>query len=313
MSGDPDTQTDRTILKLLGDAPQVWTPLRAEEMSAVDERALCLLTGAALIEQRFAFRLSLIGHATRLEVTARATGEYGIVEAMEPVLREGWELWSAFYREHQAKSDEDRPRFFCEQMAPTSWRLTPEGVQAQQDLADGHTKRVLDFVQKRTAVFYGLVVRGYGKAERIEHARDSSGPNQVEVTNLDELSGPLGGMAAMMQQMFEKMEQGQGTVSESESTQDAKPSQRGRGPDRMNHEQAWRYLSTVQAWASIQQQNEGKPQRLRKRKDAFAREMNISVKDLNAMLAWYRKYHQKGLFPKDPQTLSRDQLGKLFA
>jgi len=314
MSAPQNTQMDQAIVTLLHDAPHMWASVPTDRLSATDERAVRLLTSAALVEQRFEFRLSLIGHPVQLKVTATATGEYGLAEAMEPVLRQAWEPWAEFYREHLTKPADERPRFFCEKTGPTSWRLTPEGVQAQQDLADGHTKRVLDFVQKRTAVFYGLVVRGYGKAERIEQIQAKPAPTQVEVTNLEELSSPLAQVAAMMQQMFERMGQGQGPMSSGEPNAADAKSDNGsrRGPERMCHDQAWRYLSTVQAWATIQQQNAGKPQRQRKRKNTFARELNLSVKDLNAMLAWYRKYHKKGLFPEDPQALSRDQLGELF-
>lgn len=306
---------DEAIVNLLREAPHAWGALPADDMTATDERALYPLTSAAIIEQRLMFRVALIGHPTQLEVTATATGEYGLVEAMEPVLRQAWELWAKYYRDHRKRPAEERARFFCEQTGPTSWRLTPEGMQAQQDLADGHTKRVLDFVQKRTAVFYGLVVSGYGKAERVEQTRAKPVPQQVEVTNLDELSGPLSHVAAMMQQMFERMGHDQGPTSFGEPNGAGAKGDNGsrRGPDRMSHDQAWRYLSTVQAWAAIQQQNAGKPQRQRKRKNTFARELNLSVKDLNAMLAWYRKYHKQGLFPEDPQALSRDQLGELFA
>lgn len=59
--------------------------------------------------------------------------------------------------------------------------------------------------------------------------------------------------------------------------------------------------------------NKGKPQRERESKKAFARKQGITVQSLDAMLAWYRKYQKQGVFPEDPQTLSRDELNKRFA
>jgi hypothetical protein len=81
----------------------------------------------------------------------------------------------------------------------------------------------------------------------------------------------------------------------------------------MHPDHAWRYLSTVQAGAEVQRQNRGKPQRQRESKQSFTRKQGISVRDLDAMLAWYRKYQKQGCFPDDPQTLTRDQLDELFA
>ncbi|MBI1367147.1 MAG: hypothetical protein GC162_00685 [Planctomycetes bacterium] len=302
---------DDAILKLLSEAPSCWTPLEVNTLTAVEERTLQRLTGAALVERRFTVRLSLIGHPIRLDVTATATGEYGLVEAMEPVLRQACELWADFYKENSTTGPGDKPRFFCEQTQPHQWRLTSEGVQAQQDLTEGHAKRVLDFVQKRTVVFYGLMVRGYGRAERIELSQQPQPPAQVEVINMSEVSGPLAQMAAMMEQLFTKLD---AAKQSSADTADTPSAERGtRGPQRMHPHHAWRYLSTVQAWAEVQRQNKGKPQRQRESKRLFARKQGISVHELNAMLAWYRKYHKLGQFPADPQTLTRDQLDKLFA
>ncbi|MBI1367089.1 MAG: hypothetical protein GC162_00395 [Planctomycetes bacterium] len=301
---DPE---DSAILNLLSGAPQRWTSLEADAMTSVEERALQQLTGAALVERRFSVRLSLIGHPVRLDVMTTATGEYGLGEAMEPVLRRAWELWKDFYHEHSATAPEGKLRFFCEQTEPQQWQLTPEGVQAQQDAADGQTKRVLDFVQKRTAVFYGLTVRGYGRAERIEQNQQQQSPTQVEVTNMGEVSGPLSQMATMMEQFFEKLD------TAKQPADDMGEKRGTRGPQRMNPNHAWRYLSMVQAWTEVQRQNKGKPQRQRESKQSFARKQGISVRDLDAMLAWYRKYQKQDCFPDDPQTLTRDQLDELFA
>jgi hypothetical protein len=86
-----------------------------------------------------------------------------------------------------------------------------------------------------------------------------------------------------------------------------------RGPDRMSLDEAWEYLTTVQGWYTVQQRN--KPRRLdnRIRKVQFAEQEGITVADLNARLAWYRKYRAQKAFPGDPRTVSKGELEKLFA
>jgi hypothetical protein len=97
------------------------------------------------------------------------------------------------------------------------WRLTDQGALARQDIAAGNPKVVLDFVQKRTAVFFGKIVPGHGRAERVQEIRQAETPSKVEITNLHELSGPLKDMVTAMQSAFEKMATGGGQMA-SETT-----------------------------------------------------------------------------------------------
>lgn len=315
---------DETILELLRHAPRRWTPLESDTLTADQEQALKLLTAAGLIERRFAIRLSLIGHPTRLKVTATATGEHGIAEAMAPVLQKAWDLWSEFYRDGEAGPPEERPRFFCEKTAPESWRLSQQGALALADLEAGEQQRVLDFVHRRPPVFAGRVVPGEGRAERIEQTDEKqtqSAPSQVEVTNLSELSEPLQQMQTLMQRMFEQMaanerrQAGAGSTansapSASHEPTPAKPAKRG--PARLPLEQAWRYLTIVQEWEGIQEQNKKRPLRDRYQKVQLAEKHGIKVKDLDAMLSWYRKNRRAGLFPEDPRTMSKGELEESF-
>jgi len=208
---------DDAILRLLRDAPQRWDNLEADTLTATEQNALKLLTAAGLVERRFSVRLSLIGHPVWIEVTATATGEYGLVEALKPALRKAWDTWADFYREHRDGPAEEGPTFFCVQTAAEMWRLTEQGTLARQDVAAGNPKVVLDFVQKRTAVFFGKIVPGHGRAERIQEVRRVPTPSKVEIANLHELSGPLKDMVATMQNAFEKMAAGGGEVA-SEAT-----------------------------------------------------------------------------------------------
>jgi len=189
----------------LGDAPERWSELDAESLTATEQEALRLVTAAGLVERKFSFRLLLIGHPVRIEVTATATGAYGLAEAMEPVLRKAWDLWGKFYREHRDSSVEERPQFFCEKTDPEKWRLADQGVVARQDLGAGNSKVVLDFVQGRTVVFYGRAVPGHGRADRIEEMQQASEPGEVVVANLAEVSEPLKDIATVVGAAFEKM------------------------------------------------------------------------------------------------------------
>lgn len=204
-SEDETGAVEEAILQLLKRIPERWEELDPEALSAVEEEAMVLLTGAGLVERRFSIRLSLIGHQMQIEAKASATGEHGLIEAMEPVLRKAWDAWADFYKEHAEGPEEERPTFFCEQTGPESWRLTDQGVLALQDIEAGNTKVVLDFVLKRTLVFMGKVVPGKGRAEKIAAVEGKSVPAKVEVTNLDQLSGPMAQMAKVMQDAFEKM------------------------------------------------------------------------------------------------------------
>ena len=77
---------DAMILKLVSSAPLRWAELNYADLTANEEEALALLTAAGLIERRFSVRISMIGHSVRLDITGTATGEYGFIEALAPLL-----------------------------------------------------------------------------------------------------------------------------------------------------------------------------------------------------------------------------------
>jgi len=85
-----------------------------------------------------------------------------------------------------------------------------------------------------------------------------------------------------------------------------------RGPKRLSLKQAWRYLTVLQEWAGIQERNQKLLQRDRVRKIQVAEKHKITVQELDAMLGWYAKHRASGLFPNDPRTLSKGELGQWF-
>jgi hypothetical protein len=283
LSADETGAVEEAILQLLKRIPERWEELDPEALSAVEEEALVLLTGAGLVERRFSIRLSLIGHQMQIEAKASATGEHGLIEAMEPVLRKAWDAWADFYKEHAEGPEEERPTFFCEQTGPESWRLTDQGALALQDIEAGDTKVVLDFVLKRTLVFMGKVVPGKGRAEKITAIEGESVPAKVEVTNLGELSGPMAQMANVMQEAFEKMA-ASNTGAATKKPAISHSSKRGR-PE-ASERQADKQMALLARWTRAKEAGV-----TRKR---FCADEGIEVKELERIQDWARQRKNRG-------------------
>jgi hypothetical protein len=173
--------------------------LDVDGLTAAEQEALKLLTAGALVERRVSVRLRMIGHAVAIEATATVTGEYGLVEGFEPVAKEAWQAWSGDYLKGKAGAPQDQPTFHCEQTGPQQVRLTQDGQKAREDVEAGRVRTLLDFVHKRTLVFVGNLVRGYGRAEKIETRPAPAQPVQVELVN----AGPMAVIAEAVQKLFE--------------------------------------------------------------------------------------------------------------
>jgi hypothetical protein len=160
----------------------------------------------------------MAGVQQSLEATITATGEHGLVEAMEGVIAEAWSLWGQRFIAQRAEKDGPAPSVLCERTRNEELRLTEEGCIAVQDIKSGQQQRVLDFVMKTG--FFGPSsplatqnplhftgsgrppVRGYGRAERLEIKE--TGPQQVSVTNLDEVAVPLQALTQAVQALLEQ-------------------------------------------------------------------------------------------------------------
>jgi len=90
-------------------------------------------------------------------------------------------------------------RRHCERAGQEEVRLTQDGQQARADAQAGQARTVLDFLHKRTLVFMGKVVRGHGRAEKVETKAAPIEPIQVELVD----TGPMAAIAAAMQKWFE--------------------------------------------------------------------------------------------------------------
>ncbi|HOI54181.1 MAG TPA: hypothetical protein PLP01_02925 [Phycisphaerae bacterium] len=196
---EPPDALDRAILGLLAKLPLTWKALDVDGLSAVEQEALLMLTAGGLVERRCSVRLRLIGHAMAVEATVTATGEHGLVEGFEPVVKAAWQAWAGEYLRGKAGGPADQPTFHCEPLGPQEARLSKEGQQARADVEAGQARMVLDFLHKRAPVFAGKVVRGYGRAEKIETRPAPAQPVQVELVN----TGPMAALAETVQKLFE--------------------------------------------------------------------------------------------------------------
>ena len=206
---------DQAIFKLVRKIPLRWKQLNSDSLTTTEQEALKLLTAAGLVERRFTFRLSLIGHPVNIEATITATGEYGLIEGMKPVVKAAWEAWADSYLKGKAGAEQDKPVFHCERAGPEQARLTDQGELSKKDIIAGNTKVVLDFVHRRTAVFFGMTIRGQGRAEMVRTESAPAAPMKVELVN----SGPIAAIAGTLEKFFDMQAKAQSSSGEESSAE----------------------------------------------------------------------------------------------
>ena len=93
----------------------------------------------------------------------------------------------------------------------------------------------------------------------------------------------------------------------------SRPGSKGkRGPDRLPLAEAWRYMTVVQEWATIQERNQKRRMEDRYRKVQLAEDHGITVKEVDRMLGWYARQVRELGFPKDPRMISKGELRQWF-
>jgi hypothetical protein len=133
-----------------------------------------------------------------VDATFTATGEFGAVEALAPLVASVWEYWQAPYIAWHESDTKDVPPFHCERREPSEWRLTASGVLARRDLAEGRASVVFDFVLRR-GFFSGAPhlmpegrishrgpVRGHGRLVKFEKVKPEAVPSGVKIMNWPE-------------------------------------------------------------------------------------------------------------------------------
>jgi len=174
------------VVELLGRAPERWAVLSPDDLSAKEADALALLVAAELVERRCHLRLQMFHRPMVIEATITATGEYGLVEALESLAAGLWEDWRAAFSTWRNGDARGPAPVHCELLEPQEWRLTASGVQARYDLAEGHGRSVCDFVLRRWPLTLRPPVRGQGRLVKFGPVDAMSAPAAIAVANWSE-------------------------------------------------------------------------------------------------------------------------------
>ncbi len=197
-----DTLLQDAVAALLRRIPECWTEYDADTLTATEAQALLLLVAAGMVERRIRLRMRLHNHPVAAEATMTATGEYGFVEALEPVLASMWGEWKDAYHAWRTGETRGEPLSVTEHLKPDEWRLTDQGTLARADLDGGHAERALDFVLRRgffdgqpklilepgrERVSQREAVRGYGRLVTMRKVQtDAVGTPAVNIGNWQE-------------------------------------------------------------------------------------------------------------------------------
>lgn len=237
-------QAIRTLLRRI---PETWAEYDADRLTATEENALFLLVAAGMVERRIRLLMRTHNHPVAVEATITATGEYGFVEAVEPVLASMWDEWKDAY--HAWRMGEVRNASFSitEHLKPDEWRLTDQGVLARADLDGGSAEQfVLDFVLRRgfcdgkprlilepgrERISQGEAVSGYGRlvTMRRVQAETTTAP-AVNIGNWKEGADAFAGaFETVVKTMFEAKAAAEAPSDTSSPTKAKRSTERGEG------------------------------------------------------------------------------------
>ncbi|WP_347244557.1 hypothetical protein [Thermogutta sp.] len=165
------------VARLLRLAPDSWADV-PETFSADEQAALESITAAGFVERRITFTVQLPGKEQAQRIIIEATGEFGLLDAMQSVIQDWWACWGQQWQELRQEIGEPVKPIVVLQR--NEWRLSEQGRLARIDLANGE-QRPIDFALKR-GFFDGKPrrlpdgrvvkrepVRGYGRLVSIEN------------------------------------------------------------------------------------------------------------------------------------------------
>lgn len=190
------------IETLLRTIPERWHDFDHDGLTATDQQALFLLVAAGLVERRFGLRLEMAGRGESIQAKLAATGEYGLVEALDPVLAEIWTKWGDSFIEWKSGEAASSSPFRITRSGSDQWRLTEFGVMARSDLdleapsdeaaaTIGCRQRTMEYVLRTGHQKDRPPMRGEGRLIEMKvesaQASTSGSPMPVIVTNTDEL------------------------------------------------------------------------------------------------------------------------------
>ncbi|GAB4384140.1 MAG: hypothetical protein Kow0022_05840 [Phycisphaerales bacterium] len=191
------------VASLLRSIPERWADFDHDALAATEQRALFLLVAAGLVERRIGVRGEFAGQAPAIEFTIDATGEYGIVEALDPVVAEMWTKWGPAFEAWKAGDAKNSTPFRFTRTGLDRWRLTESGVMARADLdieapspaaaaVVGSYQRVIEYVTRTGHQTERPGVRGEGRlvetkiCDAGEDAKPTPAP--VSLANSEELA-----------------------------------------------------------------------------------------------------------------------------
>jgi hypothetical protein len=310
----PSPEAMEAAVQLLGRVPKTWAAV--PELSHLESQGLGLLVAGGLVERRLSMRLRAVGDKRAVAIRFRFTGQAGLAQAVEPALAEAWALWEAAWKA-------GRKVYVEPSEGEGEWRLTDQGELAEKcrvgDLDD--VRYLRDFL--RTPGVPGVcplpaplppflagtarfVVNGEGHAERVEVVNADSETLSVRVANLEEVSGPLGDIARIVEARFGRL------AEEGQPRGQAECGGGRRGPAPLPMKDALRYVGLLRKWADVQEADQGKPKGQRVTKGKFALANHTTAPDLKAAQSWYNRQRAVHAFPADPRELEDAVLKRLF-
>lgn len=177
----------RSIERLLRQIPVEWETIDLDAITAFDGRAMVLLLAAGLVERKVGLRIDSLIDSFAADIEFVATGEYGVAEALQPVILQMWlqaqESYGAWLEQHG-----DKPTARCI-MTSNAWRLTDQGVIARADLDQTEDDRslVFEFVLRVGRFARRDSIRGAGQLKRFDRPASSTpADHPVTVTNWDQ-------------------------------------------------------------------------------------------------------------------------------
>lgn len=178
-----------SIESLLQSIPDRWSEVAYDELTAIEQRSLSLLYLAGMVERRAGLHISLFNNLAKIEIEFSATGEYGVVEALEPAIRNIYsDLTPVIERWYLEHAGNEVP-LIAEPQDKQLWRLTDQGVLARNDLSKSAKERdfVFSYVLRLGIQAYRDPCRGYGKViryQKSEQSNDGNHAQQVPVFNV---------------------------------------------------------------------------------------------------------------------------------
>ncbi|RMH13054.1 MAG: hypothetical protein D6701_12725, partial [Gemmatimonadetes bacterium] len=198
----PTDPVAKAVASLLRSIPERWADFDHDALASTEQRALFLLVAAGLVERRISIRGEFAGQAPAIAFTIEVTGEYGLVEAMAPVVAEMWTTWGPAFEAWKAGDAKDSTPFRFTKTGLERWRLTEFGVMARADLdieapspaaaaVVGSYQRTIEFVTRTGHQTERPGVRGEGRLVKMK-TRDTGEdakptPTPVSLANSEEV------------------------------------------------------------------------------------------------------------------------------